>query len=109
MPSKYFDNQTGYALSVMLIVRRGDRVGNDLAPVNFTLDKGQGQSISYGDDSNPYLDGITANAVNKGKIIAACQEFVVVQGSWLDNDLNGNDHVAFTLEGDAVVLHFSNG
>lgn len=107
MASKYFDNQTGYALSVMLTVRRGDTPGSDIDPVNFTLDKGKGQSVGYGDDSNPYLDGIAVNAVDNGNIIAS-QQFVITRGSSLDNDMNTNDRVAFALEDDALVLHFSN-
>lgn len=108
MASKYFDNKTGYDLSVMLTVRHGDTPGSDLAPVNFTLDKGAGQSISYGDDSNPYLDGIAVNAVDRGNIIAS-QQFVITRGSSIDNDMNTNDHIAFALDDDAMILQFSNG
>jgi hypothetical protein len=108
MAAKTFVNETKYDLSVMLTVRKGDRPGTDTAPVAFTLEHGKRRSIGYGDAHSPYLDGIAANAVDRGNIIAS-QDFVITRGSGVDNSLNTHDTVVFSMEGVSLALSFRNG
>jgi hypothetical protein len=108
MPGKTFTNATSYDLSVMLTVRQGVTPGTDLPPVNFSLNKGNSQYVPYGDDNNPFLDGIAINGIDKGNLIAS-QEFAITRGSSIDNDFNTNDHVAVRQSGDSFVLSFNNG
>lgn len=108
MAGKTFVNTTNYSLLVQLTVRKGDQPGHTLNVVNFTLGEGVSSYIGYGDDQNPYLDGISVNATDQGNIITS-QNFVTIRGSSVDNDFNINDHVTFSLNHDSLVLSYSNG
>lgn len=107
MPGKTFRNQTSYDLSITLTPRAGDNPGNDLAPVSFSVRSGGSQYQAYGDDRNPYLDGIALNGAGNGGFIAA-QEFAISRGSAIDDGLNKNDHVNISQSGTAFTLGFSN-
>jgi hypothetical protein len=105
--AKTFVNNTGYSLSVMLTVRRGDQPGTEAGVDSFSLGTGGSLFVRYSGDENPYLDGIAVNAVDRGNIIAA-QEFVISRGSDVDNALNTNNTVDFGMQNQSVVLGFRN-
>jgi hypothetical protein len=105
--AKTFVNNTGYSLSVMLTVRRGDQPGTEAGVDSFSLGQGWSLFVQYSGPENPYLDGIAVNAVDRGNIIAS-QEFVITRGSDVDNALNTNDTVDFGLQNQSLVLGFRN-
>jgi hypothetical protein len=107
MGAKTFINNTGYNLSVMLTVRRGDMPGNEAGVDSFSLGSKGNLFVQYSGDDNPYLDGISVNAVDRGNIIAS-QDFVITRGSDVDNALNMNDTVCFDMQNESIILSFRN-
>jgi hypothetical protein len=105
--AKTFVNNTGYSLSVMLTVRRGDVPGNEAGVDSFSLGSGTSLYVQYSGDENPYLDGISVNAVDHGNIIAS-QDFAFTRGSEVDDALNKNNTVGFGLQNESIVLSFRN-
>lgn len=104
---KQFVNNTPDFLSVQITPRIGDTPGNEGPPVNFSLAPGQSADPIYGNDQNPFVDGISVNIVENGNITAT-QEFVLTRGSTVDNDFNMNGTVIFNLVGNSIVMAFSN-
>ncbi len=107
MGKKMFINNTGHDLSVQLQVRSGDTPGHLKGFKDFSMSKGQREMVEYSGPSNPYLDGISVNAIDSGEIVAE-QQFVINRGSSLDNDFNTNDTVTFNWETENITLAFSN-
>ncbi len=107
MGKKMFINNTGHDLSVQLQVRRGDTPGHLKGFKDFYMSKGQREMVEYSGPDNPYLDGISVNAIDSGEIVAE-QQFVINRGSSLDNDFNTNDTVTFNWETENITLAFSN-
>lgn len=105
--SKKFQNETGWDLSVLLSVRAGSTPGHIWKQVPFSLSRGTDQVIKYGNEDNPFLDGISLNAVASGEIVAT-QEFVFKRGSQIDDDFNTNDTVIFYREDEQILMRFEN-
>ena len=108
MARKTFINQTPYDLSVELTPRMGDAPGHEGTAVQFALKPQTQSQILYGDDKNPYLDGIMVKAHGEGNILTSTGK-VVKRGSTVDNDFNTNDQVLVTMNRDWLVLTFRNG
>ncbi len=62
---------------------------------------------TYGNDQNPFIDGIPVNIVQNGNMTAT-QQFVLTRSSTIDNDFNMNSTVIFNLMGNSIVMTFSN-
>lgn len=107
MGAKTFINNTEYGVTVMLTVRRGDTPGNVAAVDSFSLGRGEHLLVTYSEDNNPYLDGISVNALGNGNIILA-QDFVATRGSDVDNALNTNNTVSFGMQNQSIILSYSN-
>lgn len=85
---KYFFNNTGWTLSVALVVREGDDPRHQVpGEKTFSLESQRGAWHSYGDGQTPYLNGIRVSAFKNGGLVSI-QEFVIVRGSELDDQLN---------------------
>lgn len=89
MAHKTIANSTGAPLKVVLGLRigsdpadKGDNVDVDLAP-------GETKTVQYGDDKNPYLNGLRYEYTANGCAVAATQS-VTERGSAWDNVLNMN-------------------
>ena len=104
---KKFINSTPMAISVQLWVRKGGDPGSTKSIKNFSLNPHHGCMESYGDDANPFLDGISINGVDQGETIAE-QQFVFQRGNALDNGFNTNDTVTVRMIEQNFVLEFSN-
>lgn len=109
MGVKTFLNQTPYPLSIMLTVRKGDTPGSEAGTQGFLVDAGQSQVYTYSEGAtNPYLDGLVADIDSAGGIIAA-QQAVTVRSSAVDDALNTNNTVVFSLQGQSLVVGYRNG
>lgn len=109
MGTKRFINNTGYNLNVTLAVREGADPGPSVFTRNFQMGVGGDQVYTYSDDSNPYLNGISvaASDTEQGTIVGA--DFIGSQrGTTIDNELNMNDTVLISLQGQNIVLGFEN-
>ena len=102
MGAKTFENNTQYALAVMLTVR-----SDPTNTKSFALDPHGRQAVRYSDDHNPYLDGILVDVVDKGNSISR-QDFILHPGSTLETEVNTHDTVIFNLTGDSLVMGFGN-
>jgi hypothetical protein len=107
MAGKIFGNRTPYDLSVQLTVRAGDTPGHTFGFVNVVIPSNTDQFVGYGNDSNPYLDGISLHGAGNGNKVAS-QETVLTRGSAVDNAFNTNDTVSFTQANQSIVMGFSN-
>lgn len=109
MGVKTFLNQTPYPLSIMLTVRKGDTPGSEAGTQGLIVDAGQSQVYTYSEGStDPYLDGLVVDIDSAGGIIGA-QQAVTVRSSAVDDALNTNNTVVFSLQGQSLVVSYSNG
>ena len=108
MAEKTFINTTDYELVVDLTVRRGETPGQAGRPVNFKMLPHTESQIPYGENKDPYLDGILVKATWDGSMIAATAQ-TTTRGSRVDRAMNMNDHVIVATAQDSLVLNFQNG
>jgi len=109
MPSKLFINNTGYQINGNLTVRAGSEPSNQLNSVQFVLDPTIGSQLMvyYGDDSNPFVDGLeTAGLINGGSIIL--NQTVVSRAGEMDDMFNCNDTITVALADQCFVIAGSN-
>jgi hypothetical protein len=107
MGAKTFINNSSYTLSVMLTVRQGDQPGHVFSVNSFSIGPNGTLAVQYSGDNNPYLDGISVNAVGNGNIITS-QNSVNTRGSAVDNALNTNNTVSFAIQNTSILIGFSN-
>jgi hypothetical protein len=101
---KTFVNNTLATLQITLFVRQGENPVNQDGTVSFILNPGQTQIITYGDEQNHNLNGITLFTIFEGDLYSNIQ-FVTISGSELDNLLNTNDVITITkVQTDYVVF-----
>jgi hypothetical protein len=91
---KLFVNGTPNTLTATIAIRMGDNPANSAGKQTFTLNPGQQSWITYGNDSNIYMNGISVVTIANGAVIGE-QEFVVQRGGNLDNMLNKSNVIQF--------------
>lgn len=84
-------------LSIDLTVRRGSNPDDTRKTVSVSLGTGDSEMVTYGNDENPYLDGMAINGVENGEIVAT-QDFTFER----DNEIEPR-HDARGLEGVVIV------
>ena len=107
MAGKTFNNFTHKDVSVTLFVRESDDPSNNAGQERFDLGSGESKDVTYGDDVNIYLNGITVATVSGGSMQTE-REIVVKRGSDLDNQLNTNDTVNIYFPGGGFKINCSN-
>ena len=107
MAEKTFINGTLSTLQITLFVREGDSPLNQDGTVTFTLDAGETKSVSYGDDTNIWLNGLTLVTIFEGDLFSSVK-FVIDRMSELDNLLNLNDTITITKVETDYVFSGSN-
>lgn len=94
MSYKYLVNNSGKDLTVALIVRSGSTPGTTLDTVRVKVPAGQTVRAEYGNDANPFLDGVNVGWDASGS--AANQKQVVTsRGSAWDDVMNTHDTLTF--------------
>ena len=81
---KTFVNNSPATLQITLFVRQGNDPVNQGGTVSFALDPGQTQLVVYGDDQNPFLNGILSFTIFNGDLYSKMQ-FATAQDSELDD------------------------
>src|SRR5579859_2358365 len=86
-------NNCGWMILVTLLTRAGD---NPQAPtvrrVSANIGSGERSAVTYGDDQNPYLNGMVVLTTD-GSMYAEQSWTVVGRGGPVDNLFNGNSVV----------------
>jgi hypothetical protein len=110
-------NATGKDLSVILIVRKGDHPSESAGEVEVELsaapeeesdqDDTSIQDVTYGNDSDIYLNGIDTKLLVDGAEISQ-RRITILRGSGLDNALNMNDTIEFLFDGERVLISVTN-
>jgi len=91
--TRLFVNDTSVELTVTLYVRQGDNVGVSISPSTaFTLPANGSIFITYGNTTNPYLNGLSF----EGTGVANQEVQVATQGDPTDTLLNDNDTLTLT-------------
>lgn len=120
MAMKTLINRTGNELRVTLIVRKGDDPEHTAGTVDVVLGAGPSagedsasaddknvQDVTYGNDVDIYLNGITATMVEKGSGIGR-RDVVLERGSVLDRELNTHDTIEFLFDGKTILVSATN-
>ncbi len=120
MALKTLINRTGHQLKVTLIVRKGDHPDDNAGTVDVTLgvrapspgvttlaDDASVQDIAYGNSVDIYLNGLTATMIADGSGVGR-RDVVVHRGSQLDNELNMNDTIVFSFDGEVILVSATN-
>lgn len=104
---KSFTNNTGSALHVCIFVRAGSQPGCVLRCICFCLIANETKVITYGNECNPFLDGVKAYQCTNGQYLCT-KTCVTERGSDADNLLNTNSKIYFCLENSSIVVSASN-
>ncbi|MCZ8539893.1 hypothetical protein [Psychrobacillus psychrodurans] len=107
MAEKIFINNTLAAFQITLFVREGEFPYNQDGTVTFTLEPGETESVTYGSDTNIFLNGLTIFTIYEGDLFSSVK-FVTAQMSELDNLLNTNDTITISQVQTDYVLSGSN-
>lgn len=101
---KEFINHSGLCLTVILTVRCGERHGTSFRVEEFCLKPGEKKCIDFGNESNPFLDGIRAFS---NEDFIGCTEtalFAKCKGSKIDRLLNNSDEIKFIRAAQSIVI-----
>jgi hypothetical protein len=104
---KQLVNDTRYDLTITLNIRLSADPRYNAGKKTISMRPGESTRVIYGDERNPFLNGIEMIAILNGSIIAT-QELVITRGSDFDNKLNVNDTLAFLFANGAFVVRPSN-
>lgn len=108
MGAKTFTNNTPFEISITLTVRNGNTPGSEIGTQEFDLAPGQTQFYTYSQGpTNPYLDGLVAVVDSGGNVIAS-QQAVTIRSSAVDDALNRNNAVVFTIQNQSLVVNYNN-
>lgn len=101
--TKDFINHARLPLKVILTVRCEDRVGTTFCIEEFCLEPGEKKCVHFGNESNPFLDGIRAFSSDKG----GCTEtilFVNCKGSRIDRFINNAHEIKFLRAAESIAI-----
>ena len=102
---KLFINNTAHRLDVTLFVRSGPDPANSAENQKFELGPHERDWVTYGDDTNIYLNGLGLVAFTGGDVVAT-QEFVVTtRGNSLDDKLNTNNVIEILYDDGSLLIH----
>jgi hypothetical protein len=120
MAMKTLINRTGNELRVTLIVRKGDHPDETAGTVDVVLgaapkiteaaktaDNKNEQDVTYGNDVDIYLNGLSILMVKDGSGIER-RDVVLTRGSALDNELNMHDTIEFLFDGKSILVSATN-
>lgn len=103
MAYKNLQNRTGKVLHLEVTPRMGDEPVNSGQPIKVTLQDGDDLRMEYGDDQNPYLNGVSMEYNITDDAEVRFSKNVVKRGSDFDNELNQNDTLTFNAVAENVV------
>ena len=99
MAYKKLVNDTPFDLYIAMLPRVGDNPANSGSNVTSNVPKGKSEKVNYGDDSNPFLNSITAIGGKESISLSVCP-----RGSTSDNIMNTNNTLVFAQEGNRLTV-----
>ena len=105
---KLFKNGSDKQIKVTLFVRAGDNPANSAGNQSFDLGPHQQSWVTYGNNQNIYLNGLSVVSLFDGELEAE-QQFVIKRGGPLDNVLNKNNVVQVLFDNGVFHLKSWNG
>ena len=105
---KTFVNQTGDRLAVTLYIRSGSDPATQAGTQDFSLGPNASEDVSYGSDSDIYLNGLSVASILNGQVSGA-QDFVATRGSALDDLFNRNSIIQINFANEGFQLSSRNG
>lgn len=106
--SKKLVNQTGVYLNFTLSVRRGSNPQVHLKDVNGSLEPNETKTVQYGDDQNPFLNGVKYESKPAGADLVTFSAQVAVRGSQWDDVFNTNNTLTFHAISPSASISGSN-
>lgn len=106
--SKKLVNQTGVYLNYTLTVRRGSNPQDKLKDVGGSLEPNETKTVQYGDDQNPFLNGVSYEYKPAGADLVSFSAQVAVRGSQWDDVFNTNDTLTFQAISPSASISGSN-
>ena len=103
MAYKNLINESPFDLHIALLPRLGDNPSNSGSNITSNVPKGKSKKISYGDDSNPFLNSVTAIGGNESISLSVCP-----RGSSSDNLMNTNNTLVFAQDGNKLTVRGMN-
>jgi hypothetical protein len=103
---KTFINNTSRDIAVTIVVRAGDDPSHTAGSQNLTVNANSQQQVSYGNDSNIYLNGLSLTPVSPDGLFGEVSFSVTTRGSPIDNALNTNS--VMVLDGSFTQLNAHN-
>ena len=100
MAAKTFHNNSNQFLHVTLLIRQGNNIQKPSLEQEFTLDPGESKNVSYGNNSNIYLNGLVFNWKDKNlQAMMTKRQEVIATGSAPTFDWVLNTHSILTING----------
>lgn len=91
--TKTFINNTGYQLNVTINIRQGEDPANSAGSQQFQIAPNNSTSVTYGNASNIYLNGMTVIAITDDAVQSEAV-FICVRGGTVDNMMNMNSVIS---------------
>lgn len=107
MPEKTFTNQSNAKLQLTLFVRQGNIPYLNSESVAVEISPGETVTVTYGDASNPYLNGVNVFTASENDLYNKVQ-FITALQSELDTLLNTNNLLSITEVDTDYVITGSN-
>jgi hypothetical protein len=101
--AKQFTNNTPDDLRVIITVRAGSNPGCVLNCIPFVLAGYETRTITYGNNVSSFLDGISACQMSNGQFTSTAIR-ATERGSDVDNLMNTNNHILFTIAYNSIVI-----
>jgi len=89
--SKKIINMTGMRICLTLLIREGESVALNLEEKSVEMDAGDQKTVEYGDESNPYLNGIGIKTMGNGYATHTHELIIARKDSPLDKKFNENN------------------
>jgi len=105
--SKKLVNKTGVYTNVVLNVRKGSNPQDHLKDVPVSLNAGETKTVQYGDDQNPFLNGVSYEYKPSGSLVSFNAQ-VATRGSQWDDVFNTNNTLTFVEVTPAASISGSN-
>lgn len=105
--TKTFINETTANFQVTLFIRAGENPVNQDGSESFTLEAGETVTITYGNETDSFLNGILLFTIAAGDLYSSIQ-FTTIEDSLLDVLLNTNSNITITKQQTEYILTGSN-
>jgi hypothetical protein len=101
-------NKTSSLLVGSITPRIGSNPQQSGPPVMFEIPAGQSQTVTYGNDQNPFMNGMTASSKTDGTSLLEGNWQVISRGGFVDDLFNTNSTITVTQAKTGLLIDGSN-